>query len=169
MDRRSRTCSRPHCRSPPRPRVALDVLSGLAHAHRRGVVHRDVKPADVLLAHGGTAMIADLALARGAGDTTKMTAVGSFVGTATYASPRQFSGAAIGPASDLYSVGCVLYRCLVGSAPFEADEVGQLVLQHRFADAVPVHEACPNIPPAIEAAIERAMAKRPATIDLPTP
>ena len=141
--------------------VGVDVLSGLAHAHRRGIVHRDVKPANILLASGGAAMVADFGVARGTGDVTELTAVGSFVGTATYASPEQFSGAAIVPASDLYSVGSCSYRCLAGRPPFEADEAGHLVLQHRFADADPIHELCPDVSLELAAVIERAMAKSP--------
>ncbi len=151
----------PRLTAAPTACVAIDVLSALDHAHRRGIVHRDIKPANILLAPDGTARVADFGVARAEADTTDLTAVGSFVGTATYASPEQFTGTAIGPASDLYSLGCVLYRCLAGHPPFEADDPGRLVLRHRFADAESLLEVAPGTPPALAAIIERAMAKDP--------
>jgi len=145
----------------PTAQLAVDVLAALDHAHHRGIVHRDIKPANILMTRDGTALLADFGVARASGDTTELTAAGSFVGTATYASPEQCNGTPVGPASDLYSVGCVLYRCLAGRPPFEADDAGQLVLQHRFADAIPILEVCPETPPALAAVIQQAMAKEP--------
>lgn len=141
--------------------VAVDVLAALGHAHQHGIVHRDVKPANILVDRTGVALVADFGVARATGDTTELTVAGSFVGTAAYASPEQCSGRTVGRASDLYSLGCVLYRCLTGHAPFEADDVERLVLQQRFADPVPLADLRPEVPAALVAAVERAMSKDP--------
>jgi eukaryotic-like serine/threonine-protein kinase len=145
--------------------LAVGVLAGMGHAHQRGVVHRDVKPGNVLLSTSDVSnlvKVADFGVARGFGDTTELTTQGAFVGTATYASPEQFAGGAIGPASDLYSLGCMLYRCLVGRPPFEAPDVEHLMLQHRFAEPESIRAVRPEVPEEIESAIIRSLQKDPA-------
>jgi serine/threonine protein kinase len=142
--------------------LAIDTLSALDHAHARGIVHRDVKPGNILISTTGTAKVADFGVAKSSVDTTELTVHGSFVGTASYASPEQLMGRPIGPASDLYSLGCVLYQCLVGRPPFEADDVERLALQHRVVVAEPISSTRSDVPESVASAISRALAKDPA-------
>ncbi len=146
----------------PTASLGTDVLAALDHAHHRGIVHRDVKPANILLTSDGTAKVADFGVAKAVGDTSELTVDGSFVGTAVYASPEQFDGHPPGPASDLYSLGCVLYRCLAGRPPFEADDLERMVLQHRFAEPEPLRTRHRDTPPGLVSVIARALAKDPA-------
>jgi serine/threonine protein kinase len=144
--------------------LTVGVLAGLGHAHQRGVVHRDVKPGNVLLSTSDVSnlvKVADFGVARGFGDTTELTSQGAFIGTATYASPEQFAGGAIGPASDLYSLGCVLYRCLTGRPPFEATDLERLMLQHRFAEPMSIRSVRPEVPEELASAILRSLEKDP--------
>src|ERR1700722_12245264 len=143
-------------------KVAVDTLSALGQAHERGIVHRDVKPGNILVATGGEVKVVDFGVAKSLDETTDLTVLGSFIGTATYASPEQFMGGRIGPESDLYSLGCVLYHCLVGHPPFEADDVEKLILQHRFADPQPVSTVRADVPRSMSAAIMSALDKDPS-------
>jgi serine/threonine-protein kinase len=148
---------------PPGPTAAMavDVLAALEHAHHRGIVHRDVKPANILLNSDGSAKVADFGVAKTYGESTELTVDGSFVGTASYASPEQFDGRRLGPASDLYSLGCVLYRCLAGRPPFQADDLDRMVLQHRFADPEPVRDRRRGVPMGLSAVVDRSLHKDP--------
>jgi serine/threonine protein kinase len=139
-----------------------DVLSALEHAHGRGIVHRDIKPGNILVSPDGTAKVADFGVAKSAGDTTEITVHGSFVGTAAYASPEQLMGRLVGRSSDLYSLGCVLYQCLAGRPPFPAGDVDRLVMQHRFAEVEPIQSIRPDVPGPIASAIMVALSKDPA-------
>lgn len=143
-------------------RIAFESLSALDHAHGQGVIHRDIKPANLLVALDGRVKVADFGISKALSDTTEITVQGSFVGTATYASPEQLMGRPVGPASDLYSLGCVLYECLAGRPPFVAEDVQRLILQHRFAEPEPLGRACPEAPDSMRVAIDRALAKSPA-------
>lgn len=140
--------------------LAADVLGALDHAHRRGLVHRDVKPGNMLLTPAGVVKLADFGIAKSETDTT-LTAAGSLVGTAAYASPEQLAGGTVGPASDFSSLGCVLYECLAGRPPFVDADVAKVVLQQRFADPEPVTRWRPDTPPGLAAAVVRALAKDP--------
>lgn len=142
--------------------LAVDVLAALGHAHERGIVHRDVKPANLLLASGGNVKVADFGISKSFGEMTELTAEGAFVGTSTYASPEQLSGGIVGTTSDLYSLGCVLFQCLTGRPPYVADQAGQRVLQHRFGDLPSLMEFRSDIPIEISEGISRALAKEPS-------
>ena len=142
--------------------LAVDVLAALAHAHERGIVHRDVKPANLLIDSGAGAKVADFGISKSFGEITDLTAEGAFVGTTSYASPEQLSGRALGPPSDLYSVGCVLYQCLTGQPPYAADNTEQQVLQRRFADPPSLAEFPSNTPLALVQGITCALAKDPS-------
>jgi len=142
--------------------LAADVLSGLAHAHDRGIVHRDVKPANLLLVSGGTVKVADFGIAKSLGGATELTGAGEFVGTSTYASPEQLSGLSVGPSSDLYSLACVLFHCLTGHRPYVTGEPGNEVLQHRFADPPSLAEYRTDIPDELSFAVTHALAKDPS-------
>jgi hypothetical protein len=140
---------------------AVDVLTGLGHAHAAGIVHRDVKPGNILLAASGRAKVADFGIAVSSGDTTELAAQGLFVGTIVYSSPEQLLGDEVGPRSDLYSLGCVLYECLTGAPPFDAEDTSRAVLQHRFAEPRAIDAQNPKVPSRLAQVIERALAKDP--------
>lgn len=142
--------------------LAVDVLAALGHAHERGIVHRDVKPANLLLDSGGNVKVADFGISKSFGELTELTAEGAFVGTSTYASPEQLSGGIVGTTSDLYSLGCVLFQCLTGRPPYVADQAGQMVLQHRFADLPSLMDFRTDIPLELSQGISRALAKEPS-------
>jgi serine/threonine-protein kinase len=114
-------------------RIAGDVAAGLAHAHARGVVHRDLKPGNVLFDPEGRSKIADFGIARVQGTDT-LTEAGTVLGTAAYISPEQVRGEPVTPASDVYSFGVILYRLLAGRLPFEADSALQMAALHRDAE-----------------------------------
>jgi serine/threonine protein kinase/Tfp pilus assembly protein PilF len=140
--------------------IARSMASGLDYAHRQGVVHRDVKPENVML-HEGEAMIMDFGIAKAvsvAGSET-LTQTGMMVGTPAYVSPEQASGeAVIDGKSDQYSLACVLYEMLAGERPFTGP-TAQAVLAKRFTGSVrPITEVRPSVPPAVEKALNRAMA-----------
>jgi hypothetical protein len=142
--------------------LAIDVLSALGHAHSHDIVHRDVKPANLLLQTGGTVKVADFGIAKSLGEITEITVQGAFVGSASYASPEQLAGRRVSASSDLYSLGCVIFECLSGRAPFEADDPDHLAYQHRFAEPPPVREFRDDIPDSVSETIMRALAKDPA-------
>lgn len=118
-------------------RVARDLAAGLAHAHDRSVVHRDLKPDNVLFDPEGRSKIADFGIARVQGTDT-LTDAGTVLGTAAYISPEQVRGEPVTPATDVYSFGVILYRLLAGRLPFEADSATRLAALHRDAAAPPL-------------------------------
>jgi len=128
------------------PEAALDLIAqaarALAVAHAAGIVHRDVKPANLLVTADGTVKITDFGIARGLRMASSQTQTGMVMGTAHYISPEQASGQEITPASDLYSLGVVAYECLTGVAPFDADTPVAIALKH-------VREAPPELPPGV--------------------
>jgi len=145
-------------------RITREVASALAYAHSHDVVHRDIKPENILLS-GGEAVVADFGIARaitqaGGGGLTE---TGIPVGTPAYMSPEQASGGgAIDGRSDVYSLACVLYEMLAGEPPYTGPSA-QVVIAKRFTDPVPsVRRLRETIPPAVDAAIMRALAKAPA-------
>jgi eukaryotic-like serine/threonine-protein kinase len=99
-------------------RMGADVASGLARAHERGVIHRDIKPQNILIDDHGRSKLTDFGVARALGATTPSTQTGSYLGTASYSSPEQLRGEEITPRSDVYSLGCTLYQAVVGEPPF---------------------------------------------------
>jgi serine/threonine protein kinase len=143
-------------------RLGAEALSGLAHAHRKGIIHRDIKPANVLLTEEVTAKLADFGIARATDDAGRLTTTGSFLGTPSYASPEQLSGLPVTAATDLYSIGCVIYQCLAGRPPFEAEIAAGVIAQHLQATPRSVREYRPETPPAVEATLLTALEKDPA-------
>ncbi|MDQ3646070.1 MAG: Stk1 family PASTA domain-containing Ser/Thr kinase, partial [Actinomycetota bacterium] len=140
--------------------VGVQTAEALAHAHAAGVVHRDIKPANVMLDGDGRVKVTDFGIARAAGDST-MTGTGSMLGTANYISPEQAQGRKIGPASDVYSLGIVLYEMLTGSVPFTADSPIGVAMRH-ISDPVPApSELNPEVPASLDRIVARATAKRP--------
>jgi TolB-like protein/Tfp pilus assembly protein PilF/tRNA A-37 threonylcarbamoyl transferase component Bud32 len=144
--------------------IAREVADALDYAHRHGVVHRDVKPENILLEEQH-ALVADFGVARAiatAGGET-LTATGIAVGTPAYMSPEQAAGEKeLDGRSDLYSLGCVLYEMLAGQPPFTGPTVESLVHQHLSADPRPVTVLRGAVPPTVDGALSRALAKAPA-------
>ena len=148
------------------PAEAVDILRqacrGLDYAHRKGVVHRDVKPGNLLRASdGGQVKLADFGIAKAA-EQSDITKVGSVLGTAAYLSPEQARGEPAGPQSDLYALGVVAYQLLAGRLPYEAASLTDLARQQDAAAPVALHELDPAIPPALSAVVERALERAPA-------
>ncbi|MHB8964341.1 MAG: Stk1 family PASTA domain-containing Ser/Thr kinase [Coriobacteriia bacterium] len=139
---------------------ASQVCSALAVAHGYDIIHRDIKPHNIVLTPDGTIKVMDFGIAR-AGNTT-MTQTGSVLGTAQYISPEQAQGRALGPASDLYSLGVTLYEMVTGRVPFDADTPVAVALKQVNEDAVPPRRVRPSIPASLEAVIMRSMRKNPA-------
>ena len=139
---------------------ASQVCAALSVAHGYDIIHRDIKPHNLVLMPDGTVKVMDFGIAR-AGNTT-MTQTGSVLGTAQYISPEQAQGKPLGPASDLYSLGVTLYELVTGELPFEGDTPVATALMQVNDQPVPPRELRPSIPPALEAVILRAMRKNPA-------
>ncbi|HET7023635.1 MAG TPA: serine/threonine-protein kinase [Gemmatimonadales bacterium] len=143
--------------------LAREVADALGYAHARGVIHRDIKPDNILFA-GSHAMVADFGIARAISlaGTEKITASGVTLGTPTYMSPEQASGEIdLDGRTDLYSLACVLYEMLAGRPPFVGTSPADLVRQQIVATAPPVTAARPMVPPAVAAALGRALSKAP--------
>ena len=142
--------------------IACEIADALAHAHAHGLVHRDIKPANILLAHGH-AMIADFGIAHLAGpNAEKLTDSGMALGTATYMSPEQAAGGNVDGRSDIYSLGCVLYEMLAGNPPFVGANPQAVIARHMVDPVPPLRSIRPTVSPAVEAIIQKAMAKSPA-------
>jgi serine/threonine protein kinase len=141
-------------------RVAGELAAALAHAHARGVLHRDVKPSNVLFDEEGNAKLADFGIAR-LGDASTLTEAGTVLGTAAYISPEQARAEPVTAASDVYGFGVVLYVLLTGRLPFEAEAPLELALKHVNEEPVPIAELRPDAPPALERVAMWSLAKRP--------
>ena len=142
--------------------AALQVLAALSAAHRRNVIHRDIKPQNVLIAEDGHLKVTDFGIAR-AGDDAGMTDVGSVIGTAQYLSPEQARGEDVTTASDCYSVGIVLYELLTGRVPFDGEK--PVAIAMRQINEVPVAPRVhvPQIPPQLNDIVMKALEKRPGS------
>jgi serine/threonine protein kinase len=141
--------------------IAASVADALGVAHAARIVHRDVKPANVMLTPGGRTKLMDLGIARDI-DGESITHASSILGTAGYLSPEQARGDPVDHRSDIYSLGCVLYEMLTGRQPFEAQDPLAMAYKHVHETPVPPTSLEPSIPPALEAVTLRAMEKEPA-------
>lgn len=139
--------------------VMLDMLEALGVAHRSGILHRDVKPANVLLTEDGTAKLADFGIAKIAGQN--LTQTGNFIGTAAYLAPERLNGLPAGPESDLYSVGIVGYEALTGQRPFQADTPLGLIRAISEDPTPSVQTRMPELDDDLAGAIDRATRRRP--------
>jgi beta-lactam-binding protein with PASTA domain len=140
--------------------IVMQILRAARFAHRRGVIHRDLKPHNVILDEEGRARVTDFGIARaGASD---MTLTGSIMGTAQYLSPEQAQGYTVSAASDLYSVGIILYELLTGVVPFEGETAVAIAFKQVSAEPRPPSELNPALPPSLDAVVLRALAKDPA-------
>jgi eukaryotic-like serine/threonine-protein kinase len=141
--------------------LAIQACRGLAHAHAAGLVHRDVKPQNLLLREDGTVKVADFGIARAA-EATALTQVGTVLGTAAYLSPEQALGENVTTATDVYALGAVLYELLTGRPPYEFDSLADLAAKQSAGQIVPVGELASDVPPYLEDAVMRSLARNPA-------
>ncbi len=141
--------------------VGIAVLGALAAAHDLGIIHRDVKPGNILVAADGTPKVGDFGIAKSA-DSMHATSAGMVIGTPAYLAPERIEGQRATPQSDLYAVGVVLYQALAGRLPFEGEDPMGVVHAIRTADPTPVDQVRPEVDAALSDAIARAMAKDPA-------
>jgi len=143
--------------------IARQVCEGVGHAHQRGLVHCDLKPQNVLMTADGRAKVTDFGIARAyAGEPRAGQRTEPVWGSPHYYAPEQAAGAAPTPASDVYSIGVLLYELLTGRLPFESDDPLQLAYMHLTADPPPPHELNPAVPAQLERIVLRALAKDPA-------
>jgi serine/threonine protein kinase len=153
-------------------RLFGQIGDALDSAHRAGLVHRDVKPANILVAEsqerpgdvrGDHAYLTDFGLTKRTTEVSSgLTGTGHFLGTVDYVSPEQIQGKPVGPGTDIYALGCVLYECLTGLPPFRRDDDAALLWAHLVETPPPIAGIRPEIPQAVSAVVARAMAKDPA-------
>ncbi|MFE7585078.1 protein kinase [Streptomyces gardneri] len=142
--------------------VAAHAAAGLAAAHRQGVVHRDIKPGNLLVDAEGTVKLADFGIARFVDDpSAALTTTGQIVGTGLYLAPERALGQPASSASDVYSLGCVLYQLLIGQPPFRADTATALLYQHIDTAPVPPSRLGVALPPVFETYLLSLLAKQP--------
>jgi serine/threonine-protein kinase len=139
---------------------ALQILAAAGFAHRNGVVHRDFKPHNVMVGPDGRLKVTDFGIARAG--ASEMTETGSIMGTAQYLSPEQAQGQPVDAASDIYSIGVMLYEMLTGYVPFSGESAVAIALRHVSDPPTPLRQVRPEIHPALEAVVMRALQKEPA-------
>jgi eukaryotic-like serine/threonine-protein kinase len=154
-------------RSGPQPveralELGIQIASGLAFAHANGLVHRDVKPQNVLLNGDGNAKVTDFGIARSLDVGRGVTQTGTVLGTSDYIAPEQAQGQPVGERTDVYSLGVVLYELLTGELPFAGDNFVAVAMRHINEPAPHVSSRRPDVPPRLDAAIAKALAKDPA-------
>ncbi|POX51295.1 serine/threonine protein kinase [Streptomyces sp. Ru71] len=148
-------------------RIAAQVASALDAAHEHGLVHRDVKPGNILVARGTDsehpehAYLTDFGLTKKSLSLTGFTTVGQFVGTLDYVAPEQISGRPVDGRCDVYGFACVVHEALAGRPPFRRDDDMALLWAHQYDDPDPLTEARPDLPAALDAVFARALAKSP--------
>jgi serine/threonine-protein kinase len=144
-------------------RRACEILDAIAHAHERGIVHRDVKPENIVLSPGRGGVLLDFGIARAVAvsEGEKVTRSGFTVGTSRYMSPEQAAGQPVDHRSDLYALGCVLYESLTGSPPYEHELDSHVMVFHQRAPIPDIRRARPDVPKPLAQAMERALAKDP--------
>src|ERR687890_309004 len=144
-------------------RFAADVCGALDFSHRNGIVHRDVKPGNVMITPEGAVKVMDFGIARAVSDSAAtMTSTAAVIGTAQYLSPEQARGEGVDARSDVYSAGCLLYELVTGPPPFTGDSPVAVAYQHVREDPTPPSAYDETMPPAVDAVVLKAMAKNPA-------
>ena len=142
--------------------LALAIADGLSFAHQRGLVHRDVKPQNVLLNKDGDVKVTDFGIARSLHVEHGVTQTGTVMGTGEYLAPEQASGKPVSPATDVYSLGVVLWELLAGDVPFVGENFVAIALRHVNELPPDLRERRPDVSPRLAAAVDRALAKDPA-------
>ena len=140
--------------------IAIRILSALEHAHRNGIVHRDIKPQNILVHADGHIKVADFGIARIANSST-LTKGDNVMGSVHYFSPEQAKGEGANATSDIYSTGIVLYEMLTGRVPYDGDNPVAVAMQHLHATPVPIQNIAPDVPPALVRVCMKAMEKNP--------
>ncbi len=142
--------------------IVADVCAALDFSHRHGIVHRDVKPANVMMTRAGAVKVMDFGIARAVADgQATVTATAAVIGTAQYLSPEQARGEAVDARSDVYATGCVLYELLTGAPPFTGDSPVAIAYQHVREDAKPPSLSRQGLPPALDSIVLKALNKNP--------
>jgi serine/threonine-protein kinase len=141
--------------------IVGQAARGLDYAHRNGVIHRDVKPGNILLAEDGTVKIADFGIAKAMAEESSITQIGSVVGTASYLAPEQATGGDVGPAADIYALGVVTYQMLAARLPYEADSLAALALKQQREAPPLLDQLNAEVPPEIGLVVDRALSLEP--------
>lgn len=149
------------------PERSLEIMDGvlgaLDYSHAHGIIHRDIKPGNVMLAKNGDVKVMDFGIARAVADAhATMTQANAVMGTAQYLSPEQARGEVVDARSDLYSAGCLLYELLTGRPPFQGENAVSVAYQHVSETPVPPSQIDPAVPPALDGLVMKALAKNPA-------
>jgi len=143
--------------------IVADICAALEFSHRHGIIHRDIKPGNVMLTPTGQVKVMDFGIARAlASGATTMTQTSAVIGTAQYLSPEQARGEAVDARSDVYATGCVLYELLTGHPPFVGDNPVSVAYQHVREDPRPPSDSNRDVPPDVDAVVLKALAKNRA-------
>jgi serine/threonine-protein kinase len=141
--------------------VIADACQALNFSHQHGIIHRDVKPANIMISKSGAVKVMDFGIARALADANSVTQTAAVIGTAQYLSPEQARGEKVDARSDVYSLGCVLYEILTGEPPFTGDSPVAVAYQHVREDPVPPSQRHNDISPELDAVVLKALAKNP--------
>lgn len=141
--------------------ISLQICDALEHAHENGVIHRDIKPHNILITRNGRVKVTDFGIAQAVSEVT-MSQSGTMIGSVHYLAPEQARGGVIGATADIYSLGIVLYEMLTGDLPFHGETPVAVALKHLQENPRPVRELNPNVPPALERVVMRTLKKDPA-------
>lgn len=154
-----------HTEGPMEPRRAIEVIADACQAlnfsHQHGIIHRDVKPANIMISETGAVKVMDFGIARALADANSVTQTAAVIGTAQYLSPEQARGEKVDARSDVYSLGCVLYEILTGEPPFVGDSPVAVAYQHVREDPEPPSRRQEGIAPELDAVVLKALAKNP--------
>ncbi|MGD8698093.1 MAG: serine/threonine-protein kinase [Gemmatimonadales bacterium] len=142
-------------------KIMLDAGAGLGYAHKRGVIHRDVKPANILIDSDGHVHLTDFGIAKALVGHTQLTETGTVIGTPQYMAPEQCEGRVVDGRADQYSLACVGYHLLAGQPPFESDSMKELIYHHLFTPPKPLSIVRPDTPVPLRDAIHKALSKDP--------